>query len=209
VTRPHEDLERHTFVDHRGGGQVVDFALGAWCAVDVAHVGSDRVDAGISAYETLIEKARTSSAKAGPAVVLRSDDKRSVLSLVEVGGHEAFSHLKSAWGERHLYAEHRAVATSIALHLYRVAARLGEPAIDPASTDAYGFERTEGDAEAMHHVVPAVVAAPGFVGALVFGDDDGFVRAVLYRFRKRADIASFRGAAAFGVHPVKSFGVLV
>jgi len=206
MTRPHEDLERHTFVDHRDGGPSVTFPSGAWCAVDVAHVASDRIDAGLSAYETLIEKARTSSAKAGRAVVLRSEDNRSVLALVEIGGHEAYAHLRSAWEESRLYTEHRAVATSSDLRLYRVSTCSGETGIDPASTDAYGFERTELDPEQTRAFVRTVVAAPGFVGAFLFEDPDGRDGAVVYRFRTRSDIASFRGKSVACMHPVKSFG---
>jgi len=46
------------------GGVPVTFAPGTWCAIDVAHVKADRVNAGISAYETFVEKARTSTVKA-------------------------------------------------------------------------------------------------------------------------------------------------
>src|ERR1700681_818925 len=105
MPRPHEDLERHTPTDHRPGGPPIGFAQGAWVAIDVAHVKADRVGAGISAYETLIEKARKSSMKARSAVVLRSVNNRRVIALVEIEGHEAFRHLKSAWDDHHLKAE--------------------------------------------------------------------------------------------------------
>ena len=42
MTRPHEDLERHTPTDHRPGGVPVTFAPGTWCAIDIAHVKADR-----------------------------------------------------------------------------------------------------------------------------------------------------------------------
>ena len=103
MPRPHEDLERHTPTDHRPGGVPIGFPQGVWVAIDVAHVKADRVGAGISAYETLIEKARKSSSmKARSAVVLRSANNRRLIALVEIEGHEAFRHLKSAWDDHHL-----------------------------------------------------------------------------------------------------------
>ena len=140
MTRPHEDIQHHTAVDHRPGGPPVAFAKNAWCAIDVVHVKSDRAGAGISAYETLIEEARKSPTKAGSAVILRAGDDRGVLALVEVGGHDAFKHLQSAWDNHHLLAEHRAVAESSKLALYQVIAITGDCALDPQSKDAYAVE---------------------------------------------------------------------
>jgi len=139
MSRPHEDLQRHTLVDHRPGGAAVSFAPGAWCALEIAHVEAARVDAGISAYETLIEMARTSSTGGRPAALLRSGDRRRVIAVVETGSHQAFGHIETAWGDRRLQAEHRAVAESSSLALYRVVARVGEADIDPAASDAYAF----------------------------------------------------------------------
>ena len=59
MARPHEDLERHTPVDHHPGGPPIEFAVGAWCAIVIAHVKAERVEAALSSYETLIEKARS------------------------------------------------------------------------------------------------------------------------------------------------------
>jgi hypothetical protein len=221
MTRPHEDLERHTPTDHRPGGVPVTFAPGAWCAIDVAHVKADRVNAGISAYETLIEKARTSAIKGHGAVIFRSVNNRRVIALLGVNGHEAFRHLKTAWDDHHLSAERHAVAESSTLALYQVAASGGHATIDPASHDAYGFERVARDPAHVRALVAAIGTADGFRGLLVFGADDASASVVVYRFEHAAQLDAFRqtaaaqqilglvsdmGDAASPVHPVKTFG---
>jgi hypothetical protein len=221
MPRPHEDLERHTPTDHRPGGPPIGFAQGAWVAIDVAHVKADRVGAGISAYETLIEKARKSSMKARSAVVLRSVNNRRVIALVEIEGHEAFRHLKSAWDDHHLKAERHAVAESSSLALYRVAASDGDTSFDPASKDAYAFEHVTRAPERVRALSIAIAAAQGFRGVLVFGSDDASASAIVYRFEHSAELDAFRESAAavqvlgpvgasgetvWAVRPVKTFG---
>jgi hypothetical protein len=221
MPRPHEDLERHAPTDHRPGGPPIEFAPGAWCAIDVAHVRADRVGAGIAAYETLIEKARTSSAKARAAVVLRSVNNRRVIALIVIAGHDAFRHLKSAWDDHHLTAERHAVAESSSLALYKVAARGGSMAFDPASTDAYAFEHVAREPERVRPLISVVAAAPGFRGVLILGSDDAAASAVAYQFEHAAQFDAFRESSAAqqllgpvgasgetitGVHPVKTLG---
>jgi hypothetical protein len=222
MTRPHEDRgHHHTLVDHRIGGPPIIFTLGDWCAINVANVQAERVETALAAYETLIEEARRAPANARAGAVLRSINDRRVVSLVGIGGHDAFAHLKAAWDDHHLVAEHKAVAESNVLALYQLAARVGETAIDPASSDAYAFERVTRSSHDIRALVPFVVAAPGFVGALVFGADDEDGSAILYRFRHRSDVDSLRasgaardilgeigsgGDSAFGAHPVKTIG---
>jgi hypothetical protein len=221
-SRPHEDRERHTSVDHRPGGLPITFAPGAWCAIDIVHVKAERADAAISAYETLIEKAETSGAKAQMATVLRSANHRRVIAIVGLEGHGGFAHLASAWDAHHLYAEHHAVAESVSLALYQVKESAGEASIDPASHDVYAFERTAVDAAQVVTLIEPLTAAAGFRGALVFGADTGGA-AIVYRFQHAAEIDAFRAGAAarkilgaegssgdaeFTVHPVRSFGGL-
>jgi hypothetical protein len=208
-------------VDHREGGPPITPRAGSWFAIDVVHVTAERIGAGLSAYESLIEQARTSSAKARTATVLRSANDRRVVALVEIGGHDAFSHLKSAWDDHHLSSEHRAVAESSALGLYQVAADAGESAIDPGSTDAYAFERVARAPQEVRALIPSASSAAGFVGLVVFGTSDGEASAILYRFHHRADLDAFRagpaatkilgnagssGESAFAVRPAKTFG---
>jgi hypothetical protein len=221
MTRPHEDLERHTPTDHRPGGVPVTFAPGTWCAIDIAHVKADRVDAGISAYETMIEKARTSAIKAHGAAILRSVNNRRVIALLGVNGHDAFRHLKTAWDDRHLSAERHAVAESSTLALYQVAASDGHATIDPASHDSYAFERVARDPAHVRALTSAIGTADGFRGLLVFGTDDATASVVVYRFEHAPQLVAFResaaaqqilgllsdtGDAASPVHPVKTFG---
>jgi hypothetical protein len=216
MTRPHEDLERHTPTDHRPGGVPITFEPHAWCAIDVAHLKAERVDAGISAYETLIEKAH-----ARVAVVLRSVNKRRVISLLEIEGHEAFRHLQSTWDDHHLVAQRHDVAESSTLALYRLAASSGDASIDPATKDSYAFEHVARSAERVHALVNTISAAEGFRGALVFGFDDDSASSIVYRFAHAEQFDAFRASATavhvlgpIGgggetltvVHPVRTFG---
>jgi hypothetical protein len=221
MARPHEDRERHTLVDHRPGGLPAFFVPGAWCAIDIVHVTAEREDAAISTYETLIEKAQTSAAKAQTAAVLRSANHRRVIAIVGLEGHSGFAHLASAWDAHHLFAEHHAVAESVALALYQVKASAGEASIESDSHHVYAFERTAADAAQVATLIEPLTAAAGFRGAIVFGGDTGGA-AIVYRFEHAADIDAFRAGAAarkvlgaegasgdaeFAVHPVKSFVV--
>jgi hypothetical protein len=221
MPRPHEDLERHTAVDHRTGGELITFSPGAWCAIDVAHVAAGRVDAAISTYETLIEKARTSSAKAHQAAVLRSVNGRRVVAMLALDGHEGFRHVKAAWDDHHLVAEKHAVSESHSLALYRLAASAGNAFIDPATKDSYTFEHVARDPGRLQGLVAPISAAPGFLGVLIFGTDDATASVVVSRFEHAAEIGTFRatsaavdilgpagaaGESAFAFHPVKTFG---
>lgn len=192
MPRPHEDRERHTAADHRAGGPTIVLAPVSWWAIAVAHVAAARADAGTAAYETLIEKARSSAAKVQEAIVLRSHDRRRVIALLHLGGHEAFRHLSAAWDDHHLFAERRAVAESRSLALYRLEATEGEFAIDPASTDAYAFERVLSDREQTRAVAAPIAAAPGFRGASTFSADDDRASIIVYRFAHARDIEAFR-----------------
>jgi hypothetical protein len=204
MTRPHEDLQRHTAVDHRPGGPAIQFPKNAWCAIDVVHVKRDRVDAGISAYETLIEQASKSAAKARTAAILRSTDDRRVFALVEIGGHDAFKHLQSAWDDHHLLAEHRTVAESSGLALYQVITATGDCTLDPQSKDAYAIESFPTAPQQVERILTSLATTQGFRGALLFGTDDGTKSFAVYRFEHAAQLAAQR-AAADAVHPVKTF----
>ena len=208
MTRPHEDLERHTPADHRPGGVPITFAPGAWCAIDVVHMRADRVDAGISAYETLIEKARKAPLGVRVAAVLRSVNDRRVIALVDLEGHEAFRHLESSWDDHHLVAQRHDVAESSTLALYRLVASGGDAAIDPASKDAYVFEQLARGSQPPTTLVTAAEQANGFRGVLVFESDADDRFAVLYRFGHVADFNALRadGETQSAVHPVRTFG---
>jgi hypothetical protein len=215
MPRSHEDLERHTPVDHRPGGQAIEFSVGAWCAVVVAHVKAERVEAALSSYETLIEKARSSSAKAQATAVFRSPNKRRVIALITIDGHDSFRHIQSAWDDHHLSAEHRDVAESSSLVLYRCCASTGEAVIDPSSTDAYAFEHVARPPQKVSELIAPIGGAQGFRGMLIFGADDATSAAVLYRFVHHEEIDSFRtsrvalnivgpvGAAAETTHQIR------
>lgn len=208
MTRPHEDLERHTPVDHRAGGVPVTFASGAWCAIDVVHTKAERVDAGISAYETLIEKARQQPLGVREAAVLRSVNDRRVIALVDLEGHDAFHHLQTSWDDHHLAHEKRDVAESSRLALYRLVASRGDASIDPLSKDTYAFEQIARGSAPVSALATAAEQANGFRGVLVFESDGDDKLVVLYRFGHSADLAALRadGDAIAAVHPVRTFG---
>ena len=226
MSRPHEDLQRHTDVDHRPGGPPIELPPAARFAIDIVYIKSGRLDAALSSYETLIEKARTSGAKAGTSAVLRSENDGRVIALVELEGHEAFGHLKSAWDNHHLTQEHRDVAESSSLGLYQLAAVVGEPALDPTSKDVYAFEHFARSLEVSWHQRSGDPA--GFQGALsqvfkgfmVFKKDDDTQSAAIYRGVQAQNIDTFRASVeaqrVFGAvggqgetfvyaHPVKTF----
>lgn len=217
MPRPHEDLAHHTLVDHRRGGPPVAFPVGAWCAIEVAHVAPDRIDAGLAAYETLVEKARSTFA-AGAAAVVRSVDRRRVVTLLVLDGHEGFRRLEAAWGDRRLEAEHLSVAESSTRGLYKLVASTGAGAIDPGSRDAYAFERVADGPQFSARLLAALTPATGFRGALVFGSDDGTASAIFYRFEHFGEVDVVRASpavldvlpsadASFAMmHPVKTFG---
>ncbi|HWZ59923.1 MAG TPA: hypothetical protein VNW46_13190 [Gemmatimonadaceae bacterium] len=221
MTRPHEDLERHSPTDHRPGGAPIQFPPGAWCAIDIVNVRADRMNAGISTYETLIEKARTSSTRARAGAVLRSVNHRHVIAILEIEGHEAFRHLQSAWDDHHLNADRHAVAESSTLGFYRLTTCAGAAALDPATKDAYAFEHVARGPERARPLITAIAAAEGFRGALVFGADDESASAIIYRFTRATAFDTFRwsaaarqvlgpvgasGEAAVPAHPVRTFG---
>lgn len=222
VPRPHEDRINHTLVDHAGAGLPISFALHGWCAIDVASVTAERSGAAIAAYETLVEKARTAPIEAGTAVLLRSVDRRRVVTLLQLGGHDAFRRLEAAWDDHHLRVEHRAVAERASLKLYRLAGVAGDATIDPQTRDAYAFEHVSRALGFVTRLLTALESAGGFCGALVFGGDDGTSASIVYRFEHFTQIDVFRaGTAAIELlgatgsagesfammHPVKTFGV--
>jgi hypothetical protein len=189
MTRPHEDLQHHTAVDHKPDGSTIQFAQNAWCAIDVVHVKAERLDAAIASYETLVEKARTSPAKAGASAILRSLDKKRVIVLVTLGGHGTFTHLQSAWDDHHLHAERHDVAESSTLALYHVVAELGNVAFDPQAKNAYAVEHVAVDVQKARALAQTTAKTPGFRGALVFSNDDANASVLVYQFEHASEFA--------------------
>ena len=219
MSRPHEDRERHTLVDHRTGGPAIRFPTGTWWAIAVANVAAQRVDAEIASFESLIEKAQTSGPHAHSAVVFRSANDRRVFALVELDGHEAYRHLAAAWDDHHVFAEHRANAESRTLGLYRVAENFGEGVLDPGTQSACSFEHIRKADVALDGLRKPLAAASGFRGAIAFTSDDPVGMALIYRFEHAAEIATFRessaalaalgavgdsGEALFALRPIKT-----
>jgi hypothetical protein len=196
MSRPHEDREKHTPVDHRPGGEPLFFASGTWCAIDVAHAKTDRSQAAISSYETLIEQARTTSAKARSSAVFSSDNGRRVVAIIELGGHEGFRHLETAWNDHHRYAEHRVKDESSVLELYRVLEGAGGVSIDPDSHTKYAIDRVAHEPARADALTTAISGQAGFLGVIVFGKDDDTRSIILYWFETREALESARTSEA-------------
>ncbi|HLY01139.1 MAG TPA: hypothetical protein VKR56_01435 [Candidatus Cybelea sp.] len=199
MTRPHEDIQRHTITDHRPGGPVIAFAAPSWWAIALVNLTAERAAAGVASYETLVEKARSGAPKVREAAILLSHDQRRVIAILHVEGHEAFGHLVAAWDDHHLVAERHDIAESHNLALYRLATVTGEAAIDPTSQDAYAFERTSSDVESS--------VSPGVRAACMFDADDGHVRAAIYRSENFEQLTAPRAPdeTFYEIRPVRTF----
>jgi len=220
MSRPHEDRERHTLVDHRSGGDPVTFAPGSWLVLGVAHVKADRADACVAAYETLLEKAATSKTHAHPAAVLVSKNQRRVVTFAGVAGHDGFKAIAAAWDDHHREAQHRAIAESVSLGLFAVSASIADAALDPASHDAFDYEQFLHPIPAAASLFSETTAPETFRGALLLNGDDGRTTAIVSRFSRAEAYADFRAdrrttaalgapgeteTRSFPVHVVRTF----
>ncbi len=221
MSRPHEDRQRHTLVDHRPGGSRVSFGVGSWCAIDIAAVKSSRALAALSAYETLIEKMPAADPARQCSALFRSIDHRRVVAFVELRGHAEFRHLAASWDDHHLYAEHRASAESTNLALFRIMTAAGDARIDPASPDRYLLENVSVPAARVGGLLKAMALALGYRGVILASSDDETSSIIVYRFEHEAEFEAFRtsppavailgavgatGETLFAMHPVKTFG---
>jgi hypothetical protein len=223
LSRPHEDRERHTLVDHRPGGAPITFPTGSWLVLGVARVKAERSDACVAAYESLVEKARTSNVHAGPAVVFSSHDGRRVITMVGVRGHDGFRHLAAAWDDHHRFAQHRAIAESVSLGLFEVAASVAAAEVDPASHDAFVYEQVERPVADVSGLFASVGASSDLLGATILQGDDDRTTVILSRFAHLAAYEAFRagratanalgpadlsGSTSFQVGPTRTFQIL-
>jgi hypothetical protein len=188
--------------------------------VGVARVKAERSDACVAAYESLIEKAQTSNVHAGPAVAFTAHNQRRVVTMVGVRGHDEFRHLAAAWDDHHRFEQHRAIAESVSLGLYEVAASIAAAGIDPASHDAYGFEQLERSVPNAGSLLASLDAGTEFSGALMLQGDLGRTTILLTRFAHVAAYEAFRasrsavnalgaadasGTSSFPVHATRTF----
>ncbi len=188
--------------------------------VGVASVKAERSDACVAAYETLLEKARPSNVRAGPAVVFTSQNQRRIVTMAGVRGHDGFRHLAAEWDDHHLNAQHRAIAEAVSLRLYEVVGSIGAADIDPASHDAFVYEQFDRPVPNVDNLSTSFGALTAFRGATVLHGDDGLATVILSRFEHAAAYEAFRtsrsaanalgsadqsGTASFPVHPTKTF----
>lgn len=222
VSRPHEDRERHTLVDHRPGGSPILFSVGSWLAIGTARVKAERLDACVSAYETLVEAARASNVHADPAAIFAAANGRRAVTFVGVRGHDGFRHLTAAWDDHHRNAEHRVIAESVSFALYEVAASVAAADIDPTSHDTYVYERLGRPVSRASELFSSLASAPDFRGALVCHNDADTATVLLSRFAHIAAYDVFRasrnalnalgspgeaGESSFAVHPRKTIAL--
>ncbi len=224
MSRPHEDRERHTLVDHRPGGSPILFRADSWLAIGTARVKAERSDACVAAYETLAEEAQTSNVHAGPAAIFASANGRRVVTMVGVRGHDGFRHLTAAWDDRHRRAEHRVIAESVSFALYEVAASIAAADIDPTSHDFYTYEHVARPVARVCDLFAGLGPATDFRGATIVHDDGDTATVVLSRFAHVAAYNVFRSSrdalnalgspgepneTAFAVHPRKTIAFSV
>lgn len=201
----------HTPVDHRPGGAALLVRAGPteWTAVELVHVQADRAPAAVAASETLVELLGKEVSVPAAAVFV-SHHQRRVATFVWLGGHDAFAKLKSAWDEHHLEREHREAVEKRDLSLCRVSAIAGDPSIKPGSHTVCAIEKLAmapaRAAEALNVIQKS--RPSGFVGAALFGADDGTHSYLMHRWEHKEDLAAFRqsDAATHAIGPAGQTG---
>jgi len=189
----------HTPVDHRAGGPALPVRTDAaeWTAIDLIHVRSERADAAIAASESLIELLGREVAVHSAAIFV-SHHRRRVATFVWLPGHDAYAKLQHAWDAHHLEREHREAVEKRDLSLCRVSATAGDPTIEPGSHTVMAIERLAmGAAKAAQALAIIERSRPaGFVGAALFGADDGTHCYFMHRWEHKENVAAFRESAA-------------
>jgi len=188
----------HTPVDHRAGGPSVPVHASAaqWTAIDLVHVRADRAPAAVAASETLVEL----FAKEAPvqaAAIFVSHHQRRVATFVWLSGHGDFAKMQHAWDAHHLEREHREAVEKRDLSLNRVIGTAGDPTITPGSHTVLAIERLalSGAKAAEALRVIEQTRPDGFVGAAVFGADDGTHCYLMHRWQHKENVAAFRDSA--------------
>lgn len=189
----------HAPVDHREGGPPLALRAGAteWTAVVLVHVRGDRAHAAVAASETLIELLAKEISERGAAIFV-SRHQRRVATFVWLTGHDAFAKLQHAWDEYHLEREHREAVEKRDLSLCRVSAIAGDPTMKPGSHTVWAIEKLSFNASRAAEVLNIVERSrpPGFVGAAVFGADDGTHSYLVHSWEHKESLAAFRESAA-------------
>jgi hypothetical protein len=160
-------------------------------------VRTDRAHAAVTASETLIEMLAKEISERGAAIFV-SRHQRRVATFVWLTGHDAFAKFQHAWDEYHLEREHREAVEKHDLSLCRVSAIAGDPAIKPGSHTVWAIEKLGLNASRAAEVLNIVEKSrpSGFVGAAVFGADDGTHSYFMHRWEHKESLAAFRESAA-------------
>jgi hypothetical protein len=189
----------HTPVDHRAGGPALTLRAGTteWTAVELIHVRSDRANAAIAASETLIELLGK-GVDVRSAALFVSHHQRRVATFVWLTGHEAYAKLQHAWDEHHLEREHREAVEKRDLSICRVSAIAGDPTIKPGAHTVWAIERLGLSASRAADLLKAIERSrpAGFVGAAVFGADDGTHSYLIHRWEHKESLTAFRESVA-------------
>ncbi len=206
--RSHEELysaagsrktRAHTPVDHRAGGPALTLHAGPteWAAVELIHVRADRAPAAVAASQTLIELLGREVDVRSAAIFVAKHERR-VATFVWLTGHEDYSKLRNAWDEHHLEREHREAVEKRDLSICRVNAVAGDPTIRPGTHTVWAIEKLPLSASRAAEVLTVIERSrpAGFVGAVVFGADDGTHSYFGHRWEHKESVESFRGSAA-------------
>jgi hypothetical protein len=128
----------HTLADQRPGGAPLALTAGpdAWIAFVELHAARERVEAAVSAIETMIESFARKH-PVGGAVVLQRHDAPRVVVLIRIGGHEVYRHLAAAWDAFKLDLEGRKAAERLTLALWRVVRADEKFVLDPAAGENF------------------------------------------------------------------------
>jgi len=188
----------HTPVDHRDGGPALTLHAGSteWAAVELIHVRADRAPAAVAASQTLIELL-DKEVDVRSAAIFVSKHQRRVATFVWLTGHEDYSKLQHAWDEHHLEREHREAVEKRDLSICRVSAMAGDPAIQPGTHTVWAIEKLPLNASRAAEALKVIERSrpAGFVGAVIFGADDGTHSYLGHRWEHKENVEAFRESA--------------
>ncbi len=128
----------HTLADQRPGGAPLALTAGpdAWVAFVEVHAPRERVDAAVSAIETMIESFAHKH-PIGGAAVLQGHDAPRVVAFIRIGGHDVYRRLTAAWDEFKLDLEGRKASEHLTMSLWRIVRADEDFVLDPAANESY------------------------------------------------------------------------
>jgi hypothetical protein len=173
-------------------------------SIDDAHIREDRTYAMLTALRTLYSELQQPGIL--QTVSLVGFHRRRVLTLSWITGHDVFAHMRSAWNDHRLYAEHRDIAEERTLDIFRAVRVNGQAEIDETDTYANAFLSVRAapvDMSAFlksaHSLLDTVDGPSGLKGAALFTNDDDSHAVLFTRFGDRHETEKFVHAARLHV----------